>query len=377
MMVQPLNDILVLDFSTLLPGPLATLMLAEAGAEVVKLERPRTGEDARRTEPKIDGASIGYAILNRGKKSIALDLKAEGAVESLRPLIEKADVLVEQFRPGVMDRLGLGYEAVRAVNPGIVYCSITGYGQTGPRAQDAGHDLNYVGETGFLALSMGEATDAVLPAAPIGDIGGGTYPAVVNILLALEERRRTGRGRHIDIAMSENVFTFAYWALAAGFGGGAWPKEGGHMVTGNSPRYRVYATRDGKGLVVAALEEKFWATFCDTIGLDKALRDDANNPSATAQTIAGIIASADAAEWSYRLAGKDCCVTLLTDLETAVRDPHFAAGGVFDARVANEAGGEMPALPIPIAREFRVSPDGVLSSPALGVANGQATEAAE
>ena len=149
------------------------------------------------------------------------------------------------------------------------------------------------------------------------------------------------------------------------------------MVTGNSPRYRVYATRDGKGLVVAALEEKFWATFCDTIGLDKALRDDANNPSATAQTIAGIIASADAAEWSYRLAGKDCCVTLLTDLETAVRDPHFAAGGVFDARVANEAGGEMPALPIPIAREFRVSPDGVLPSPALGVANGQATEAAE
>ena len=128
MMVQPLNDILVLDFSTLRPGPLATLMLAEAGAEVVKLERPGTGEDARRTEPKIDGASIGYAILNRGKKSIALDLKAEGAVESLRPLIEKADVLVEQFRPGVMDRLGLGYETLAARYPRLIYCAITGYG---------------------------------------------------------------------------------------------------------------------------------------------------------------------------------------------------------------------------------------------------------
>ena len=374
--MQPLSGVVVLDFSTTLPGPLATLMLAEAGADVTKIEPP-AGDSMRGYWPQWGADSAIFAMLNRGKKSLSLDLKDKAAVAHVLEMVRRADIVVEQFRPGVMARLGLGYEALSAINPKLIYCSITGYGQTGPRAQDAGHDLNYVGDTGFLALSMGEATDAVLPAAPIGDIGGGTYPAVVNILLALEERRRTGHGRHIDIAMSENVFTFAYWALAAGFGGGAWPKEGGHMVTGNSPRYRVYATRDGKGLVVAALEEKFWATFCDTIGLDKALRDDANNPSATAQTIAGIIASADAAEWSYRLAGKDCCVTLLTDLETAVRDPHFAARGVFDARVANEAGGEMPALPIPIAREFRVSPDGVLSSPALGVANGQATEAAE
>ena len=374
--MQPLSGVVVLDFSTTLPGPLATLMLAEAGADVTKIE-PLAGDSMRGYWPQWGADSAIFAMLNRGKKSLVLDLKDKAAVARVLEMVRNADIVVEQFRPGVMARLGLGYEPLSAINPRLIYCSITGYGQTGPRAQDAGHDLNYVGDTGFLALSMGEATDAVLPAAPIGDIGGGTYPAVVNILLALEERRRTGHGRHIDIAMSENVFTFAYWALAAGFGGGAWPKEGGHMVTGNSPRYRVYATRDGKGLVVAALEEKFWATFCDTIGLDKALRDDANSPSATAQTIAGIIASADAAEWSYRLAGKDCCVTLLTDLETAVRDPHFAAGGVFDARVANEAGGEMPALPIPIAREFRVSPDGVLSSPALGVANGQATEAAE
>ena len=374
--MQPLSGVVVLDFSTTLPGPLATLMLAEAGADVTKIE-PLAGDSMRGYWPQWGADSAIFAMLNRGKKSLALDLKDKDAVARVLEMVAHTDIVVEQFRPGVMARLGLGYETLSAINPKLIYCSITGYGQTGPRAQDAGHDLNYVGDTGFLALSMGEATDAVLPAAPIGDIGGGTYPAVVNILLALEERRRTGHGRHIDIAMSENVFTFAYWALAAGFGGGAWPKEGGHMVTGNSPRYRVYATRDGKGLVVAALEEKFWATFCDTIGLDKALRDDANNPSATAQTIAGIIASADAAEWSYRLAGKDCCVTLLTDLETAVRDPHFAARGVFDARVANEAGGEMPALPIPIAREFRVSPDGVLPSPALGVANGQATEAAE
>ena len=147
-MTQPLKDILVLDFSTLLPGPMATLMLSEAGAEVIKFERPGSGEDARHTDPKIDGESIGFAVLNHGKKSVALDLKSKGAMDILRPMLEKADVLVEQFRPGVMDRLGLGYDAVHAINPRIIYCSITGYGQTGPKATSAGQDLNYVGDTG-------------------------------------------------------------------------------------------------------------------------------------------------------------------------------------------------------------------------------------
>lgn len=366
--MQPLNGLVVLDFSTTLPGPLATLMLAEAGAEVIKIEPP-AGDTMRGYWPQWGADSAIFAMLNRGKTSLALDLKDKAAVEQVLELVRSADIVVEQFRPGVMTRLGLGYEALSAINPRLIYCSITGYGQTGPRAADAGHDLNYVGDTGFLALSMGDARDAVLPAAPIGDIGGGTYPAVVNILLALEERRRTGRGRHIDIAMSENVFTFAYWALAAGFGGGAWPGEGDHLVTGGSPRYRVYATRDGKGLVVAALEQKFWGIFCDTIGLDPALRDDAKDPAATAQGIARIVGSEDAAQWAERLRGKDCCVTVLQDLETAVRHPHFAERGVFSARVANEEGREMPALPLPVARAFRREPDGVLPSPALGSGN--------
>jgi len=181
-MTQPLDDILVLDFSTLLPGPMATLMLAEAGAEVIKLERPGTGEDMRLTMPQIEGRSLGYAVLNRGKKSVALNLKAEGAVESLRHLIEKADVIVEQFRPGVMDRLGLGYEAVKALNPAVIYCSITGYGQTGPKSSAAGHDMNYVGDAGILSLSAGPLEQPANPFALVADIGGGTYPAVMNIV---------------------------------------------------------------------------------------------------------------------------------------------------------------------------------------------------
>jgi crotonobetainyl-CoA:carnitine CoA-transferase CaiB-like acyl-CoA transferase len=198
--MQPLSGITVLDFTTLLPGPLATLMLAEAGAEVVKIERPG-GEELRRDPPYIDGESAVYALLNRGKKSIVLDLKAADARARLAPLLAGCDVVVEQFRPGVMARLGLGYEAVKAMNPRVVYCAITGYGQEGPRRHEAGHDLNYIAATGLLALSPGPADRPTVPPALIGDIGGGAMPAVMNILLGLRRRDATGEGCFIDIAM--------------------------------------------------------------------------------------------------------------------------------------------------------------------------------
>src|SRR5258705_9855382 len=181
-MTQPLAGITVLDFTTLLPGPLATLMLAEAGAEVVKIERPG-GEELRRHPPYIDGESAVYALLNRGKKSIVLDLKAADAGARLKPLLAGCDVVVEQFRPGVMARLGLGYEAVKAMNPRVVYCAITGYGQDGPRRNRAGHDLNYIPATGLLALSPGPADRPTVPPALIGDIGGRAMPAGVDNLL--------------------------------------------------------------------------------------------------------------------------------------------------------------------------------------------------
>ena len=184
--MQPLSGLLVLDFTTLLPGPLATLMLAEAGAEVIKIERPG-GEDMRHYEPRFDGESAMFAVLNRGKKSLVSDLKNAAQRAELVLLLQRADILVEQFRPGVMARLGLGYEAVKALNPKLIYCSITGYGQSGPRADEAGHDLNYIGYTGLLALNPGPVDKPVVPPALIADIGGGTFPAVINILLALNE----------------------------------------------------------------------------------------------------------------------------------------------------------------------------------------------
>jgi hypothetical protein len=223
--MQPLSGVLVLDFTTLLPGPLATLLLAEAGAEVIKIERPG-GEDMRRYEPRFDGESMMFTLLNRGKTSIVADLKLEAEREKLKPLLARAAVLVEQFRPGVMARLGLGSETVRAINPRLIYCSVTGYGQSGRRAGEAGHDLNYIGATGLLALNPGPIDRPVVPPALIADIGGGTLPAVINILLGLRQRDRTGLGSRIDIAMTDAMFTFAGHALAMGHATG-FPSMGG------------------------------------------------------------------------------------------------------------------------------------------------------
>ena len=228
-MTAPLDGLLVLDFSTLLPGPLATLMLAEAGAEVIKIERPG-GEEMRRYVPRWGAESVNFAMLNRGKKSLVLDLKQDSGRARLRPLLERADILVEQFRPGVMARLGLDAEAVRAVNPRIVYCSITGFGQTGPKRDIAAHDLNYIGETGVLSLSMGPEDRPVVPPVLMADIAAGAYPAVMNILLALRQRDVTGEGATLDVAMADNLFPFMFWAIGNAQAAGLWPKNGGDLV---------------------------------------------------------------------------------------------------------------------------------------------------
>lgn len=351
--MQALSDILVLDFSTLLPGPLATLMLAEAGAEVVKIERPG-GEDMRVMPPRFDGEAAVYALLNRGKKSVALDLKSER--DKLAGLIARADVLVEQFRPGVMERLGLGYAAVRAINPRIVYCSISGYGQTGPRAGEAGHDINYQGATGLLALQPGPVDRPVIPPALVADIGGGTMPAVINILLALRQRDKTGEGVYLDIAMTDAMFTFAWFALAIGQATGAYPKAGELRLVGGSPRYQLYPTRDGKLVACGAIEQKFWLAFCNTIGLPAPLIDDMADPAATQAAVASLVAAETAEHWRPKFAAADCCVTIVASLEDALHDAHFVERGLFVHRVQGYSGATMPALPVPIAATLR---DGV------------------
>jgi alpha-methylacyl-CoA racemase len=361
--MQPLSGIVVLDFTTLLPGPLATLMLAEAGAEVIKIER-RGGEDMRRYEPRFDGESAMFALLNRGKSSMVLDLKFEGERAKLEPLIAHSDVLVEQFRPGVMARLGLGYEAVRAINPRVIYCSITGYGQSGPRAGDAGHDLNYIGNSGLLALSSGPTHNPVLPPALIADIGGGSFPAIINILLALRNRDLTGQGCHLDVAMTDAMFMFVGHALASGQATGKYPQNSNARLTGGSARYQLYPTHDGKLVCCAALEQKFWLKFTASIGLAPEFVDDQRDPAASKAAVAAIVAGKTAQEWRPIFAKADCCVTIMATLEEALRDPQFVARGLFEHQVAGYSGATMPALPVPIDPKFRDNK--VKSVPKLG-----------
>jgi alpha-methylacyl-CoA racemase len=353
--MQPLSGVFVLDFTTLLPGPLASLMLAEAGAEVLKIEKPG-GEDARRFPPRFDGESAPFAMLNRGKQSLTLDLKDKADREKLIPLIKRADILMEQFRPGVMARLGLGYDDVRAINPRLIYCSISGYGQSGPRADEAGHDINYIGNTGLLDLQPGPLDHPVVPPALVADIAGGSFPAVINILLALRARDQSAQGCHLDIAMTDAMFTFGWSALAIGAATGTFPKPGELWLVGGSPRYQLYPAKDGKLVACGAIEQKFWVAFTKAIGLAAEFIDDRRDAKATRDEVAKIILTRTSDEWRPIFAAADCCTTILVSLQDALRDPHFAERGLFVHKVESASGKTIPALPLPIAPEFREAP---------------------
>jgi alpha-methylacyl-CoA racemase len=355
----------VLDFSTLLPGPLATLILAEAGAAVTKVERPGGGDEMRSYEPRLGTTSVNFALLNRGKRSLALDLKDPDAIASLRPALERADVIVEQFRPGVMDRLGLGYDAVSAFNPRIVYCSITGYGQAGARAGVAAHDLNYVADVGLLDAIADADGEPVLPHVLVADIGGGAYPAVMNILMALMERDRTGVGRRLDVAMADNVLPWMYWQFGNGLAAGRWPRPGGDLVTGGTPRYRLYRTADGRHVAAAPLEDRFWARFCDLIELPDALRDDRVDPAATIAAVAERIARRTAAAWEAAFRGADVCCSIARTAAEASEDPGFRERGLFAAQTGDGDGASMPALHVPLDPGLRAD-DVVPAAPRLG-----------
>jgi crotonobetainyl-CoA:carnitine CoA-transferase CaiB-like acyl-CoA transferase len=225
-------------------------------------------------------------------------------------------------------------------------------------------------ESGLLALSMADASDCASPPTPVADIACGAYPAVFNILLALQERLMTGRGRHIDVSMSDNTFTLAYWALAHGWATRRWPGNRSDLVTGSSPRYRLYGTRDGKVIAAAPLEQKFWENFCNALALEGELRDDRRDPAATIRAVSQIIATECADVWADRFRDADCCCSVVGDLQTAVDDAHFKVRGIFDHVLSNERGATMPALPVPVDSAFRAPPGTNLSAPLLAGKDG-------
>ena len=307
-----LSGLRVVDLSRLLPGPYASLVLADLGAEVLKIEAPDGGDYLRWMPPLTSGegpgAKVSWAFfaLNSGKRSLALDLKRPEGADIFRALVAEADVVIESFRPGVMERLGLGYDALSAINPRLVYCAISGYGQTGPYRDAPGHDLNYMALAG--ALGLAGPVDRAPQVLPIqaADIGGSLW-ALVGILAALVERQRTQLGTFLDISMTEGVTGFLAAALAAHLGAGsAPPKRGADVLTGGQAGYNVYTTADGGHLSVAPLEPKFWLAFCTKVGrLDWLKRQF---EPALRLELEALFLTKTRSEWESLLAKSDACV---------------------------------------------------------------------
>lgn len=325
---MPLASIRVLDLTRLLPGPYCSMLLADFGAEVIKVEATDTGDYMRKFEPMIDEDSALFHSLNLNKKSICLDLKSEEGQMNFLRLAEGADVVVESFRPGVMERLGIGYEKLKSINPGIIYCSITGYGQTGPNAAEPGHDINYLSIAGLLDLMGGKDGKPIIPAAQIADIGGGALPATVGILLALFEREQSGRGQFVDIAMLDGVISWLQTILPGVLSGNTQPKRGEQQLDGGRACYAVYETKDSRYMSVGALEPKFWKGFCNVIGRQDfipLIEAPLHEQYRLKYEIQMIMSQKTQREWIAEFANVEACVTPLLTLEEMIRNPQVMA----------------------------------------------------
>jgi len=319
----PLSGVRVLDLSRLLPGGFCSLLLADFGAEVTKVEDTGAGDYVRWATPAFEGAEDSakgalFVALNRGKRSVRLDLKTEGGREALLRLAREHDVLLESFRPGVLDRLGVGWERLREVNPGLVYCAITGYGLTGPNVARSGHDLNYLGLNGVLALSGDGDGPPVQAGAQIADLGGGALMAAFGILAALRHRDATGEGQLVDVSMFDGALSWLAMVAARVFAGGERPRRGADMLGGAVVCYRPYACRDG-WVTLGALEPKFWAAFCGGVERPDLLERQFERPgSETHAALEAIFAARSRAEWEAFAARHDCCLEPVLEVDEAL-----------------------------------------------------------
>ena len=304
------------------------MVLADMGADVVKVEDPRVGDYLRAIPPGKGGLSGRFLAVNRGKRSLALDLKAPAGRDAFLKMVAHADVVVESFRPGVMDKLGVGYAALRAVNPKIVLCSISGYGQTGPYVERAGHDLNYIALAGVLAMSGPAGGAPQMPGVQIADLAGGAQWGATAILGALVGRARTGEGAHLDISMTEGALAL----LAAEVGNldcGARPTRGSETLNGGLACYGVYRTSDDRFLAVGALEPKFWIALNQAIGRPPNVSELVGDQTKLRAALADIFATKTASEWSDLLSKHDCCVEIVTELAELPLHPLHSERGVF------------------------------------------------
>lgn len=321
-----LSDVKILDLSTLLPGPYASMMLADLGAQVLRVESPTRVDLVRELPPKIGDSSAAHQYLNRSKKSIALDLKQPEAIEIIKALIKDYDIVLEQFRPGVMDRLGIGYEALKAINPKIIYCAITGYGQTGPYKDRAGHDLNYLAIAGISSYSKRKEQAPIPQGIQIADVAGGSLHGVIGILTALHHRQRTGEGQMIDISMTDCAFALNAMSGAGALAGEDIPDAESHLLNGGT-FYDYYQTSDGRYLSIGSLEPKFFSGLCQLLDLENLL-PLANKASAQQQikdSFTHAFKQKTYEQWQEIFINLDLCVEPVLNLKEASEHPQLIA----------------------------------------------------
>ena len=357
--MMALEGIKVLDFCRNAPGMFATMILADMGADVLMVERPM--DDTRAAYERIvagieseedERRHASWNALQRNKRSIALNLKEPEAREIFRQLARDTDVVVEGFRPGVVDRLGVGYEQVKAVNPRAVYCSVSGYGQTGPYSQMAGHDINYISFAGALGL-IGDLPDGkpVIPLNLIADYAGGGLCGAVGILAALMAREKTGRGQYVDIAMTEGVLYMLCGAIADAFSQGYRPARGQNRLNGGSPYYNVYRTADGKYFSIAAIEPWFWENLCRAIGREDLIPHQSAGEAKReeiAKVLEATFLTRTRDEWFDMLRDANISVGKVYDLDEALHDPQVESRGMvvaFEAPGVPEGTVKQPGVP--------------------------------
>lgn len=345
-----LDGVRVLDLTRLLPGATCTMLLADLGADVLKIEQPGTGDYNRAFTPIHKKESGSFLLLNRNKRSLALDLKTDAGLAILKQLVARSDVVVEGFRPGVMDRLGLGYEALRAVNKRIVVCAISGFGQTGPLREASGHDINYLALSGALQLFGTPQTGPLVPGLSIADVGGGSLMAVYGILAALLARHGTGEGQYVDVSMLDGLTTWLAYHGADHLFANIEPKGGERPFIGSAPCYNVYRCSDGRHLSLGIIEAHFWLAFCRLIGRPEwGDQQWPEGESAALQFTAlrDLFAGAPLAHWVERLSAADIPAAPVNSMAEAFAHPQAKARDLL-YHCEHPVEGRIPQLGFPV-----------------------------
>ncbi|HDG97772.1 MAG TPA: CoA transferase [Desulfobacterales bacterium] len=323
-MEGPLAGLKVLDLTRLLPGAQCTLILADYGADVLKVEEPQQGDYLRWYEPRNVKESPLFLGLNRNKRSMTLNLKHPEGKKIFRSLVKEYDILIEGFRPGVMERLGLSYSSLAQINPRLIYCALTGFGQDGPYVNRVGHDVNYIGIGGILSITGPRNGPPIIPGAQIGDVGGGALMAVIGILMAVIARERSGKGQFVDVSMLDGILSWLSMIGSQFLADGKVPGREEMMLNGRYLCYRIYETKDGRHLTIGALEPKFWANLCKVLGKEHLIRHqftDGDEQVPLARELEETFKQKDLSEWLELLEGIDICHGPVNSLKEAFEDP--------------------------------------------------------